>query len=120
MKILDLPGLPEGGDIVEFVDERDSHETEAIRSEIETLAAKEPFIGVADLIGGPATRRLSEVKREKVRWFLRGKIPRGKMTIIAGDGGLGKRFVTMDLAARATSGRRGSDRGAPSDEVALP
>lgn len=50
------------------------------------------------------TTSLSSVKRSDVSWLWPGRIPRGKVTLLAGDPGLGKSFVTMDLAARVTSG----------------
>lgn len=55
------------------------------------------------------TRVLSDVKPEPVSWLWPGRIPRGKVTLIAGDPGLGKSFLTMDIAARVTRG--GSSRG---------
>lgn len=48
------------------------------------------------------TRSLSEVQTRPVSWLWPGRVPRGKVTMLAGDPGLGKSFVTMDLAARIT------------------
>jgi hypothetical protein len=47
---------------------------------------------------------LSDVKREEVRWLWRNRLPRGKVTVIDGDPGLGKSTVTLDLAARISTG----------------
>jgi hypothetical protein len=44
-----------------------------------------------------------------------GRIPLGKMTLLAGDPGLGKSFVTLDIAARVTRGTGWPD-GAPSGQ----
>jgi pimeloyl-ACP methyl ester carboxylesterase len=44
--------------------------------------------GVADA-GSLATRRLSDIEAKPVRWLWPGRIARGKLTIIAGDPGLG-------------------------------
>lgn len=55
------------------------------------------------------THALSDIKRESVQWLWPGRIPRGKVTLIAGDPGLGKSFLTMDIAARTTRG--GSPEG---------
>lgn len=49
-------------------------------------------------------KRLDRVEREEVRWLWDGVIARGKITMVAGDPGLGKSFLTLDLAARATRG----------------
>jgi hypothetical protein len=47
---------------------------------------------------------LSEVEEEQVRWLWRGRIPLGKVTVLDGDPGLGKSLLTIDLAARVTTG----------------
>jgi len=58
------------------------------------------------------TRRLIEVEREQLDWLWPGRIPLGKLTLLAGDPGLGKSFVTLDLAARVS-------RGAPWPDLPL-
>ncbi len=55
---------------------------------------------------------LSEVSPEPVSWLWRGRIARGKITLIDGDPGTGKSALTADLAARASVGRPWPD-GAP-------
>ena len=50
------------------------------------------------------TRQLSQIVTQPVSWLWPGRVPRGKVTMLAGDPGLGKSFVTMDLAARVTVG----------------
>lgn len=46
----------------------------------------------------------SEVTTRRVEWLWPDRIPIGKLTTFAGWGGLGKSFVTMDLAARVSRG----------------
>jgi hypothetical protein len=46
----------------------------------------------------------SEVKPEHVEWLWDGRIPLGKITILDGDPGLGKSALTLDIAARITTG----------------
>jgi hypothetical protein len=46
----------------------------------------------------------SEIKPRKVEWLWPSRIPLGKLTTFAGWGGLGKSFVTMDMAARISRG----------------
>jgi len=48
--------------------------------------------------------RLSDVQPESIRWLWPGRIAMGKLTLLCGDPGLGKSFVTLDLAARVSSG----------------
>jgi len=52
---------------------------------------------------------LSEVQPERVSWLWPGRIPRGKITLIDGDPGLGKSAATTDLAARVTAGAKWPD-----------
>jgi len=40
-----------------------------------------------------------------VPWLWRGRLARGKLAIFDGDPGLGKSFITLDLAARVTGVR---------------
>lgn len=65
------------------------------REELATRTAPKP---------GPVVVRLSDVHPELLRWLWPGRIALGKLTLLAGDPGLGKSFVTLDLAARVSSG----------------
>lgn len=56
----------------------------------------DPFAGEPRLI----TRSMHEYTPEPMRWIWPGRIAQGKLTLIAGDPGLGKSFLTIDLAAR--------------------
>ena len=46
-----------------------------------------------------------------------GRLARGKLAILDGDPGLGKSLVTLDLAARVTTGRRGPTTPRPARRV---
>lgn len=48
--------------------------------------------------------RLADVQPEGVRWLWPERIAVGKLTLLAGDPGLGKSFVTLDMAARVSTG----------------
>ena len=48
--------------------------------------------------------RLSEVEPEPINWLWPGRIPKGKITLIAGHPGLGKSQVTVSIAAIVSSG----------------
>ena len=48
--------------------------------------------------------RLSDVQEQQVEWLWPNRIPLGKLTLLAGDPGLGKSFVTVDMAARVSTG----------------
>lgn len=57
----------------------------------------------------PVSTRLSDVEAEVVQWIWPGRIPLGKVTIVDGDPDLGKSTLTLDLAARVTTGSRMAD-----------
>lgn len=48
--------------------------------------------------------RLADVEPEAVSWLWPGRFPLGKVVVVEGDPGLGKSTVTLDLAARVTTG----------------
>lgn len=57
-------------------------------------------------------RFMSEVAPEVVDWLWYGRLARGKVTMIDGDPGQGKSVLTLDMAARVTTGTPWPD-GAP-------
>jgi len=48
--------------------------------------------------------RVADVARRAVGWLWPGRVPSGKLTLVAGDPGLGKSLVALDIAARVTRG----------------
>lgn len=53
--------------------------------------------------------RASSIKPRHVEWIWPGRIPLGKLTTFAGQGGLGKTFVLCDITARITRGAEWPD-----------
>ena len=51
-------------------------------------------------------QRLSDVHLEQIDWLWPGVLARGKLTIFAGEGSVGKSTVVTDIAARITTGSR--------------
>jgi energy-coupling factor transporter ATP-binding protein EcfA2 len=51
-----------------------------------------------------ATRCLADVRAEPVRWLWPGRVATGKVTLIAGNPGLGKSQITAAMASIVTSG----------------
>ena len=49
--------------------------------------------------------KMSDVKPKEVSWLWPRRIPRGAITMIIGMPGVGKSFLTADMAARVTTGR---------------
>ncbi len=52
----------------------------------------------------------ADVRSEVIRWLWPGRIAIGKVSMIAGDPGLGKSLVTLDMAARVSRGTPWPDR----------
>jgi putative DNA primase/helicase len=80
----------------------------AVKSSFLDLATEaKPIEGTLEpnpIDGAPVIVRLSDVKPEPVAWLWPGRIALGKLTLIAGDPGLGKSFLTLDMAARVSRG----------------
>jgi putative DNA primase/helicase len=55
--------------------------------------------------------RMADVEPEAVQWIWPGRIARGKLTLIAGDPGIGKSQITIDSAARITTSGTWPDGG---------
>ena len=124
VRIVNLPDLPDGGDIIDFIEDRrtDAKDDLAIRTEIEDLAALAPehVPSAGDDRGDgprPVVVRLSDVQPEPVRWLWPRRIALGKVTLLAGDPGLGKSFITLDMAARVSSGTPWADAPTEPNEV---
>ncbi len=71
-----------------------------------TKAGAPPIAPATVAPTGPVAivRRLCDVSRETLVWLWPGRIPLGKLTLLAGDPGLGKSLVTLDIAARVSRG----------------
>lgn len=53
-------------------------------------------------------KSMKHYKESEIRWLEDGRIAMGKLTLIAGDPGLGKSFMTLELCARVSRGECGS------------
>ena len=72
--------------------------------------------GVAERVApGPILTCLADVEPEAIKWTWRGFLAGGKLSLLAGDPGLGKSTVSLDLAARLTRGRLWPDGAAPAE-----
>ena len=54
--------------------------------------------------GRLAVVSLADVEPERVQWLWPGRIPLAKLSVIAGIQGLGKSFLTLDMASRISNG----------------
>lgn len=59
--------------------------------------------------------RLEDVEEQEIQWLWYPYIPRGTSTLLVGNGGMGKSWITCSLAADLSAGRK-----LPGAKVALP
>ena len=112
VRVLRLPDLEDDGDeIVQWLELHDTWEPERLRAEIERLAAAAPVAGDQVTVGASGRKyccklviRGEDITPRAVEWLMKDRIPYGFLTIIAGMTGVGKSFLTHDIAARVTRG----------------
>jgi hypothetical protein len=75
---------------------------------------KSPGTGVKQPIAPPSRKTgpdrletvcMATIQPKPLDWEVPDLVPRAKMTLFAGDGGLGKSTLTVDIAAKVTTGR---------------
>ena len=120
VRIVELPGLPAKGDITDWREaggtiERFRELTEAA-APIDAAALSEVRLRWGATAQGPdlpalqaragllITRRMADIEAKPISWLWPGRIARGKVSIIAGNPGLGKSQITASIAASVTTG----------------
>jgi len=102
-KIVRLPGLPDGGDMVEFV------QAGGTLADVEHVAGVAVWISREDIVGGPVLVCLADVEPTEIDWLWPGRIALGRITLLVGKPGEGKSFLTCDWASRVSTGTRWPD-----------
>ncbi len=122
VRIVELPGLPEKGDVSDWLGagHLPADLRRVIRNTPPLEAPPEPPSEPPERPqetrspeSRPDTRavavRVADVEREAIRWLWPGRLALGKLAILDGDPGLGKSTLYCDLAARITTGRTWPD-----------
>jgi putative DNA primase/helicase len=115
VKVVELPGVGAKGDVSDWLDSGHTIEelgtVAAAASEFDPSAPPPPESALplpqseSDIDpSSVVTVCLSDVEQVAVEWLWPDRIPLGKITLLAGDPKLGKSFLTMDLAARVSTG----------------
>ncbi len=109
IRVLELPGLTRteknGADIEQWLEGLpDTWEPDQIREELLSLATRAPDSTQ------PTRAELGlvcfeEIEVEPIDWLWPERILRGSFTLLAGEGEIGKSFLTLDLIARISTGR---------------
>ena len=76
------------------------HDDGDIGDLIAPAAATKPAV----LAAGPHVVSLADVQAERIDWLWDGYLPLGKVVVLDGDPGVGKSTVTLDIAARTSTG----------------
>jgi hypothetical protein len=99
IRVVELPGLGAGEDIEQWL-ERLGEETDPHDSLQELIDKAEPVRGP-----GLIVTCLADVKAEKVEWLWPDRVAMGKLSLLAGDPGVGKSFLSLYMAANVSQGR---------------
>ena len=120
-----LPDLAAGGDLDDFAAAHADESPDEIVATLATLVHQIAPVTPAQLHEEPTTMstnshaapsssasfapqavftRLAECTPTRLHWLWPGRVPLGKLTLLIGDPGLGKSFVTLDIAARVSRG----------------
>jgi putative DNA primase/helicase len=116
VKILDLTGLPDKGDVSDWLDAGEN------KAKLLALAKRAPpyeptakqVVGDKEL-AALKLMPLSAVQSEEFEWLWDKRIPLRGPTAFAGEGGVGKTLLVIDIASRISTGTPFPD-GAPCEE----
>ena len=95
LRQIDLPGLPEHGDVSDWLVAGHSIEELTALVAQQTAALKAPHI-----VATP----LADIEPETIAWLWEPYIAYGKITIVEGDPGLGKTYLMLAIAGAVTKG----------------
>lgn len=124
VKVVELRDLPTKGDVSDWLAAGHS------RDELAALVKGTPLYVLPAAVNNSESTavegkhgvvvRLADVTAVPITWLWPSRIARGKLTLIVGDPGLGKSWVTLDIAARVSSGAGWPDGGGvPIGDVVL-
>ncbi|HVT14669.1 MAG TPA: AAA family ATPase [Thermoanaerobaculia bacterium] len=110
LRLLALPGLPERGDVSDWLAAQAAAtpSPDALRARLLELVRRAPAwpapppLTFADFPGLICTR---DIEPRAIRFLWRPYLPLGKITLLEGDPGQGKSWLTTALAAYGSTGR---------------
>lgn len=105
VRIIEFPELPEKGDVSDFLKTSSVADLEerVLQAKI-WVPSDNAFNPATSVRRGLVTCNLSEVVPEKIDWLWPGRLAVGKLTIIAGEPGLGKSQLAIYIASCVTRG----------------
>lgn len=116
IKIASVPMENEQDDITDYLEKYNDPEIKRIKL-LDVLSDVKEFVikqGDAPDTGlRPVLTTLDSVEPTPVEWLWFNRIPLGKLSLLVGDPGLGKSFLSIYMAAQVTTGKEWPDIGAP-------
>lgn len=103
IRVVHLSGLADKEDAFEWILKREARSHAEIRDELLTFVsavAKEEARRTGAII-----KAFDQIQAKPIDWLWVSRIPLGAITIVAGMPGLGKSFLTCDLASRISKGQ---------------
>lgn len=119
-KVVHLPGLPEHGDVSDWLDA--GHTIDDLRSLVEEAPEWNPNSPPADDPGSSILlmRKASEITPQATSWLWNARIVGGMLNLLSGFGGVGKStFITQLVAAITTGGLFPDGERAPLGDVMI-
>ena len=112
VKVLLLPNLPPRGDIVDWL------EAGGTREELERLTRETPEWRpktTGQDLENVRLIRMADVQAESVNWLWEPYIPRAKVTLLEGDPGVGKSWLSLAISTAVSLGKGlpGQNNGNP-------
>jgi hypothetical protein len=110
-RVVELPGLGDSGDMYDFIEARRQagKVDDEIKAEIDKLVDNAKIVkpGEGEDRNGPipVLINMADVRPVPINWLWPNRIALGKMTLLAGDPGLGKSLISLDIAARVSTGK---------------
>jgi hypothetical protein len=114
VSVIALPGLPPKGDVSDWL--AAGHTREELLALVDAAPHFGPFTAApsslqSGSVAQPMLVRLADVQPEAVTWIWPGRVAAGKLALLVGDPGLGKSWISLDVAARVSAGLAWPDGG---------
>jgi putative DNA primase/helicase len=117
VRVIRLPDLPDKGDVSDWLD-ADQRNAEKL---VDICFGAPPWSPTKAAAAATNSKtdaeivltfdRMADIEPKAVDWLWPGRIARGKLTLIAGDPGIGKSQITVDIASRISTSERWPDAG---------
>ncbi len=109
VKIVELPGLAAHEDIWNWIDAHsDAAEPAELRQQVEALAEEagtiqKPSQAESEPQWGPVMTCFADIEPRQVNWLWPGRIAAGRINVACGIPGIGKSFLSCDIASRIST-----------------